>query len=128
MASLTFGAEGGQWRVANESDGKTDLHKTQTDRKNETCGDTVVDLVMSTKEAKALVRGVSRSGTRLNDDTNPYTVAVHESTDDRFVTLGWFDVDIRTGAVKSTIPEEKLVMVSPELAAKTVAACAARPR
>ena len=125
MASLTFRTEDNQWRIAEESDAKTDQLKAGKPGAAGDCADVVRDLVLSTTEAKALIKGIPNWGTRVFTEENPHTVAIHEDMPDHLTTFGWFEVDIRTGAVRSTMPEEKTLVGDPRLVANVLARCKA---
>lgn len=129
--SLAFAKEGEKWVIVEESDAKTDDRRARVAMKD-TCESLVVGLVMSNAEVTRLVNGPTNpaaghasNGLRIAGgppESPTYAVAVHESHADRLVTLGWFDVNPKTGVVTDAI-DGSPQKVDPVLVEKVKATC-----
>lgn len=129
--SLAFANEGGSWVIVEESDAKTDAKRARALSKTsaDACEAAVFAVVESTARGKELLATPLGAGSNWGmrfDNTPPstvYSVAIHESTPERLVTYGWFEVDAKSGVVKSTMPEDEVVRADAAAVAKMQKAC-----
>jgi hypothetical protein len=127
---LDFAKEQDRWVVVDESDTATDL---RADIGPDACANAAMNLVASTPEARELLAGPTdpdaghesnglRAWGASPDDPTQVMVAVHENHEDHLATLGWFQVNIRDGSVRSDLDGRRLA-ADRTLAARVVATC-----
>lgn len=131
-ASLAFAKEGGKWVVVEESDAPSDARKARAANK-ESCEGLVIGVVSSIPEvAKFLAgptdpaHGHSSNGLRIGSgppESPTFSVGMHENHDDRLVTMGWYDVDPKSGKVTNEL-SDVAPSPDPKIVDKMKAACA----
>jgi hypothetical protein len=104
--------------------------KAQAQTNAASCLDAVMALVISTKEATVLLNGPTdpdgghtTNGLHFGSippESKDYAVAVHESHEDHLATLGWFEVDPKTGKVTH---DEQPISADAQKAAKVRQLC-----
>lgn len=138
LGSLAFAQEGDRWVVVEESDEKTDQYIERHAAKAGTCEDAAMLLVLSTKEASAMLNGPTdpahghtSNGGRIEADAWPnFQVAIHENHEDHLATLGWFKADVVHGTVAqlwaNASEDETPLRVEPKASEAARRACTKR--
>ncbi|HEX4340067.1 MAG TPA: hypothetical protein VH062_29370 [Polyangiaceae bacterium] len=116
--------------VTKETDGPSEALKNGL-KKPGSCEAAVIALVIATEPAKGLLEtpmppgsGVTM-GLRIGGEPPEqptYSVAVHEDHPDHLATMGWYDVDPKTGSMTDTTDDQPC-KTDPALSRKVVEAC-----
>jgi hypothetical protein len=132
-AMLELERSGAGYWITGETDAPSEARRLRTWT---ACEDAVVEAVATTEAARSLLEGpvAPEHGHRSNGlrlgakppESVGYEVAVHETHSTHLATLAWFTVDPKTGTMRQTMPEQRVVAGAPKRVARVRLACAPR--